>query len=82
MAGHSTQSSWGLSLHRSAWSLQDLSSGHASRLRQWAEEGVWHAEAVSACGVRKFVSKMRGSTTRRSLEGDNARKPGRTKLSY
>jgi hypothetical protein len=37
---------------------RDLSSRRAPRLRQWAEEGVWRAEAVSVCGVREFVSEM------------------------
>jgi hypothetical protein len=42
---------------------RDLSSRRAPRSRQWAKEGMWRAEAVSVCGVREFVSEMRGSTT-------------------
>jgi hypothetical protein len=42
---------------------RDLSSRRAPRLRQWAEEGAWRAEAVSVCSVREFVLEMRGSMT-------------------
>jgi hypothetical protein len=57
-------------------------SWRAPRLRQWAEEGVWRAKAVFACGVREFVSEMRESTMTFALEGYNAQKTGHTKLSY
>jgi predicted alpha/beta-fold hydrolase len=40
----------------------ELSSRHAPRLRQWAEEGVWRAKVVSTRSVGEFISEMRGST--------------------
>jgi hypothetical protein len=56
VAGHSTWSSRGLSSHHSAQSLWGVILMTRSEVAIAAEEGVWHAEAVSACGVQEFVS--------------------------
>jgi hypothetical protein len=57
----------------------------APRLRQRTEEGAWRAEAVFCvwCAGVRFRSVGKHDDVRRSLEEeDNARKLGRTKLSY
>jgi hypothetical protein len=54
---------------------EDLSSRRALRLRQRAEKDVWRARV-------RFRDAGKHDDVRQSLEGDNARKPGRTKLSY
>jgi hypothetical protein len=75
MVGHSAWSSRGLSLHRSARSLRGFILTARSEVAIAVSFCMWRA-------IVRFRDAGKHGDVRRPLEGDNARKPKHTKLSY